>query len=116
MNLINNLYKLGITISVKIVAVNIPPTTTVAKGFCTSAPNPVENISIIEFSVPESQKVNVTVLNIQGQIVETLYNADVEANENYKLEYDVTDLQSGIYFIHLNTSNDVIKKKFIILK
>jgi len=82
----------------------------------TQYPNPAENISNIEFSVPEPQKVNVTILNIQGQIVETLFNADVEANENYKLVYDVTDLQSGIYFIHLKTSNDVIKKKFVILK
>ena len=34
----NTLYKIGSTIIVKIVAVNNPPITTVAKGRCTSAP------------------------------------------------------------------------------
>ena len=36
----NNTYKIGNTIRVRNVALNKPPITTVAKGFCTSAPAP----------------------------------------------------------------------------
>ena len=40
---VNSKYSSGSTISVSKVAVSKPPMTTVAKGFCTSAPAPFEN-------------------------------------------------------------------------
>jgi hypothetical protein len=79
-------------------------------------PNPAEDKSVFEFTVPESQKVSVTVLNIRGQVVETIYSGNAEAMENYKIDYNVTDLQSGVYFVQLRTSNEVLKQKFVILK
>ena len=79
-------------------------------------PNPAEDKSVFEFTVPESQKVSVTVLNIRGQVVETIYSGNAEAMETYKIDYNVTDLQSGVYFVQLRTSNEVLKQKFVILK
>ena len=79
-------------------------------------PNPAENNSVFEFTVPESQKVSVAVLNIRGQVVETIYDGNAEAMESYKIDYNVTDLQSGVYFVQLRTSNEVLKQKFVILK
>ena len=37
-------------------------------------PNPADNNSTFEFSVMEAQNVSVSILNIKGQIVETIYN------------------------------------------
>ena len=79
-------------------------------------PNPADDNSTFEFSVMETQNVSVSILNIRGQIVETIYSGNVEALTTYRVDYDVTDLQSGIYFVHLNTANSVLKKKFVILK
>jgi hypothetical protein len=58
----------------------------------------------------------VAVLNIRGQVVETIYSGNAEAMETYKIDYNVTDLQSGVYFVQLRTSNEVLKQKFVILK
>ena len=43
LNFSNQMYKIGKTNSVSNVAVNNPPITTVAKGFCTSPPAPWDN-------------------------------------------------------------------------
>ena len=79
-------------------------------------PNPADDNSTFEFSVMETQNVSVSILNIKGQIVETIYSGNVEALTTYRVDYDVSGLQSGIYFVHLNTNNNVLKKKFVILK
>ncbi|MDG2369081.1 MAG: T9SS type A sorting domain-containing protein [Flavobacteriales bacterium] len=79
-------------------------------------PNPADDNSTFEFSVMETQNVSVSILNIKGQIVETIYSGIVEALTTYRVDYDVSGLQSGIYFVHLNTNNNVLKKKFVILK
>ena len=79
-------------------------------------PNPANQNATFEFSVTENQKVSVSILNINGQVVGMIYNGDVRANETYKLDYNVTTLQSGIYYVHLNTPTGVLKKKFVIIK
>jgi len=55
-------------------------------------------------------------LNINGQVVGTVYSGSARANETYKFEYNVTNLQSGIYYVHLNTTNGIMKEKFVIIK
>jgi hypothetical protein len=79
-------------------------------------PNPASNNATFEFSVTEDQDVSVNILNINGQLVGTIYNGSVRANEVNKLDYSLMTLQSGIYYVHLNTPSGVLKKKFVVLK
>ena len=79
-------------------------------------PNPASNNATFEFSVTEDQNVSVNILNINGQLVGTIYSGSVRANEVNKLDYSLMTLQSGIYYVHLNTPNGVLKKKFVVLK
>ena len=79
-------------------------------------PNPANQNATFEFSVTEDQNVSVNILNINGQVVGSIYNGSVRANEVNKLDYNVTTLQSGIYYVHLNTPSGVLKKKFVIIK
>ena len=79
-------------------------------------PNPASNNATFEFSVPTDQDVSVNILNINGQLVGTIYNGSVRANEVNKLDYSLVTLQSGIYYVHLNTPTGVLKKKFVVLK
>ena len=79
-------------------------------------PNPADHSATFEFSVIEDQEVSVSILNINGQVVGTVYSGDARANETYKFEYNVTNLQSGIYYVHLNTTNGIMKEKFVIIK
>ena len=79
-------------------------------------PNPASNNATFEFSVTEDQDVSVNILNINGQLVGTIYNGSVRANEVNKFDYSLMTLQSGIYYVHLNTPSGVLKKKFVVLK
>ena len=79
-------------------------------------PNTANQNATFEFSVTEDQNVSVNILNINGQVVGSIYNGSVRANEVNKLYYNVTTLQSGIYYVHLNTPSGVLKKKFVIIK
>jgi len=79
-------------------------------------PNPADHNATFEFSVIEDQEVSVSILNINGQVVGTVYSGIARANETYKFEHNVTNLQSGIYYVHLNTTNGIMKEKFVIIK
>ena len=79
-------------------------------------PNPAENYSTFEFLLTQAQKADVSIWNIRGQLVETIFSGVVEASTINRVEYDLSELQSGIYFVHLTTSSGVLKKKFVILK
>ena len=79
-------------------------------------PNPADNYSTFEFLLPQAQKADVSIWNIRGQLVETIFSGVVEASTINRVEYDLSELQSGIYFVHLTTSSGVLKKKFVILK
>ncbi|MEC8603528.1 MAG: T9SS type A sorting domain-containing protein, partial [Bacteroidota bacterium] len=79
-------------------------------------PNPADNYSTFEFLLPKAQKADVSIWNIRGQLVETIFSGVVEASTVNRVEYDLSELQSGIYFVHLTTSSGVLKKKFVILK
>jgi hypothetical protein len=79
-------------------------------------PNPADNNTTFEFSVTEDQEVNVSILNINGQIIGQVYNGIANAKENYRFEHDITSFQSGIYYVVLKTSNGMLKKKFVVLK
>ena len=72
--------------------------------------------STFEFLLPQAQKADVSIWNIRGQLVETIFSGVVEASTINRVEYDLSELQSGIYFVHLTTSSGVLKKKFVILK
>jgi hypothetical protein len=79
-------------------------------------PNPASTSATFEFTVPESEAVTVSIVNIRGELIGTIFSDEVEAERTYSVSHDISELQSGIYFVHLNTAEGVIKKKFVVLK
>ncbi len=79
-------------------------------------PNPADQVSNFEFSVPELDEVTLTIVNMRGEVISTIFGQTIEADYTYNVSFDVSELQSGIYFAHLRTSNGTLKKKFIVLK
>jgi hypothetical protein len=79
-------------------------------------PNPASTNITLEFSTPTDEHVNLTIVNIQGKTVASIYNSSTVANQGYKFNHDITDLQSGIYLIHFETSKGLVQKKFVVLK
>jgi hypothetical protein len=79
-------------------------------------PNPAENQSTFEFSVPSDDNVVFSIVDVRGQVIKTIFDGYSEAEMVNKFTMDVSEMISGMYFIYLKTSDGVFKKKFLILK
>ena len=71
-------------------------------------PNPATNFINIE---SESNIENIVIFNITGQIVSI---SKLQNFKTSKIEIDVSNLQTGIYFLNIETENGNFVKKLII--
>lgn len=78
-------------------------------------PNPFNPSTTIDFSIPQSGKVSLSVYNSIGQTVETLIDKEMTAGD-YKVTFNGENLPSGIYFYKLEADNFVDVKKMILLR
>ncbi len=78
-------------------------------------PNPFNPTTKISFWIPEYRFITLKVFDVMGSEIETLVNEERHAG-NYEVEFDGTDLSSGIYFYSLLTSDQNITKKMLLIK
>ncbi len=68
-------------------------------------PNPVSGSTTIEFNIPVTGPVDLTLYNVLGQQVGNLMNSTLEAGV-YRVTPDLTGLQNGLYFYRLRFNNE----------
>jgi hypothetical protein len=78
-------------------------------------PNPFNPATKIDYSLPVSGMVKVTVFNSLGQAVKVLVN-QVQNSGSYSLTFDGSNLSSGIYYYRIETGSFVDTKKMILVK
>lgn len=78
-------------------------------------PNPFNPETTIKYSVPEGEIVILKVYNILGQEVKTLVNNFTKPG-TYKINFDASDLSSGIYYYRLNAGTYSRVMKMVVLK
>jgi len=83
-------------------------------------PNPFNPTTRIEFAIPERSQVSLKIYDINGQLVKTLTNS-MKAQGRYDATWDATNsmgvkVSSGVYFYKLQTANNVITKKMLLMK
>lgn len=78
-------------------------------------PNPFNPSTTIQFSIPKSLHVKLSVYDVLGKVVSTLVNEEKAAG-TYTVEFDASKLSSGIYFYKLETANFSSTKKLILMK
>ena len=78
-------------------------------------PNPFNPSTTINFIIPQSGKVSLSVFNSIGQTVETLIDKEMAAGD-YKITFNAENLPSGIYFYKLEAGNFVDVKKMMLLR
>ncbi len=66
-------------------------------------PNPFNPSTVISFKLAVDSKVSLTVFNILGEKVEQLLNGNLAAG-THKINFDASNLQSGVYFYKLNAA------------
>ncbi len=96
--------------------VNIPATFSLKQNY----PNPFNPTTKIDFSLATDSKVSVKVFDILGREIATLLNSNMAAG-NHTINFNATNLQSGVYFYRLqaqgNNGKDFTSiKKMILMK
>ncbi len=69
----------------------------------------------IRYAIPKAGNVELKVYNVLGSEVATLVSQYQNAG-NYKVDFDASNLSSGIYFYTLKTNNVILTKKMILVK
>jgi hypothetical protein len=69
-----------------------------------AVPNPFSNKTIVEFSIPETGSVNLSVYNMLGNQIEKITEGDYPAGK-YHFEFNGLDLETGIYLSKFEFSN-----------
>ena len=78
-------------------------------------PNPFNPVTNIEINIPELSSVNVSIYNIQGQLVETLINKSLQAG-NHHILWNGKSFPSGVYFLAMNSSDFSQVEKLMLVK
>jgi hypothetical protein len=78
-------------------------------------PNPFNPKTVINYQLPVSGDVVLTVFDILGNKVETLVDEYKPAGK-YEVKFQATNLSSGVYFYQLRAGSFVETKKMILLK
>ncbi|HSD62324.1 MAG TPA: M1 family aminopeptidase [Ignavibacteriaceae bacterium] len=78
-------------------------------------PNPFNPSTTIEYSIPNGGIVKIMIFNILGEEIRTLENGYKEAGV-YKINFNASDLPSGIYYYRIESGNFISVRKMILLK
>ncbi|MCG6915369.1 T9SS type A sorting domain-containing protein [bacterium BMS3Abin03] len=78
-------------------------------------PNPFNPSTKIEYQIPKSEFVSIKVYDLLGREIATLVN-EKESAGNYEVEFDASDLSSGVYLYQMVAGNFSSTKKFIYMK
>ncbi len=78
-------------------------------------PNPFNPTTVINYSLPEASVVTLSIYNVLGEKVATLVNQKQEKGI-YNVNFNGTNLASGMYIYELSTGKNVISKKMMLLK
>lgn len=78
-------------------------------------PNPFNPSTIISFSLPESADIQLSIFDIMGRELKTLYRGYKSAGA-HQVEFDGTDFVSGVYFYRLTYGNQAQTRKMLLVK
>lgn len=78
-------------------------------------PNPFNPTTTINYSVPLAGLVTVKIYDVLGNDIKTLVNKEESAGD-HSIQFNGSDLASGVYFYRMSAGNFINTKKFILMK
>lgn len=78
-------------------------------------PNPFNPVTRIKFDIPADVKAKLVVYDILGREVSTVIDGELKAG-SYSLDFDASNLPSGVYFYRLTTDRFTDTKKMLLIK
>ena len=80
------------------------------------SPNPASGLVSINYSIPESWLVSLTLTNSLGILIERLNNEQMLEPGNYNFNFNTEKLSSGLYFLTIKAGNYTETKKLMIFR
>ncbi|MCF8370256.1 MAG: C10 family peptidase [Bacteroidales bacterium] len=74
-------------------------------------PNPTDNVLNIAGRINDTEEMDISIHNSIGQVVQMRKQTKVFGN--YELQFDLSDVPAGIYFVQIKTGQQVITRRFI---
>jgi hypothetical protein len=81
----------------------------------TAAPNPFSNVSVIAYNVDKYSRVNLSIYNENGTLIQTLVDSE-QSPGAYTKDFNASGLPSGSYFYRLTIGNSAQTEKLILIK
>ncbi|MCZ4410638.1 alpha-amylase family glycosyl hydrolase [Cryomorphaceae bacterium 1068] len=79
-----------------------------------SNPNPTQGHSDVTFAIENGGSATLEVYDLNGRVVETLFNQEAQPDLSYRIHFDGSALPNGIYLYRLTTDVAVEMEKFVI--
>lgn len=110
---IRGVYRLGTpTTRIEADSPSSPPETYILKQ---NYPNPFNPTTNIRFALPVSDVVTIIIYNLNGRAVDILFKGKREAG-HHSIEWNASDMPSGIYFIKMQAGRFAQTRKCLLLK
>jgi len=109
----NGVYKrpLGELTSIKAISNSVPQQFSLSQNY----PNPFNPTTKINFNIPKTGFVSLTMYDALGRKVETLINQQMNPG-SYSMDFNGSELTSGVYFYRLQSADFTDVKKLVLLK
>ncbi len=100
--------------------VHAPTTVTVqmqnALRLSAPVPNPARQRTTLSFTVKDAAETRLTLYNVLGQQVATLFDGTPDAGETQTIELQTEDLSSGTYLVRLQTGTHTQTKRLTVVR
>ena len=70
----------------------------------------------INLNIEQNDYVKILVYNVNGQLVQTVYNGFISGNQLYNFTWDASNFSSGIYIINIDSEHLTQSKIVNLLK
>jgi hypothetical protein len=81
-----------------------------------TGPNPVRQFTQFAFTVQQSGPAEVTLYNVLGQRVRTLYAEEATVGQRHAVTVDTVDLPSGTYFVRLAAPSGTRTQRIVVVR
>lgn len=103
------------SISITVTDVGENPSNPIVYKLYDNYPNPFNPSTILRYSIPEASFTTIKIFDALGNEVSSLVNETKTAG-TYEVEFNATDLSSGIYYYTLQAGSFTQTKKMILIK
>jgi sugar lactone lactonase YvrE len=80
------------------------------------SPNPIGDRGTLSFTSKAEENVEITLYNVIGQKVRTVYQNTSPPNESQTVRLDASDLSSGTYFLRIEAGNTMHARRAVVVR